>query len=129
MTQKKRVLLVGLQPDLINYSDPAYAAFPGLDAKKVQAALDADAAQLNALGYEAHQCLTDFGATAEAVIQEKLQATPYECVLIGAGVRTIAPNFLLFEKLVNVIHAHAPQAKLCFNTRPDDTAAAVERWI
>lgn len=129
MTAKKRVLLVGLQPDLIDYSNPAYAAFPGLDASKVQAALDADAAQLNAMGYDAHLCLTDFGATAEAVIRGKLQATPYECVLVGAGVRTIAPNFLLFEKLLNVIHTHAPQARLCFNTRPNDTAAAVQRWV
>ena len=26
-------------------------------------------------------------------------------------------------------HAHAPQAKLAFNTLPSDTAAAVKRWV
>jgi hypothetical protein len=53
----------------------------------------------------------------------------YDCILIGAGIRLIAQNTPLFEKLVNVVHEHAPQAKLCFNTRPDDTAAAVQRWV
>jgi hypothetical protein len=50
-------------------------------------------------------------------------------VLIGAIVRTIPKNFILFDKLINVVHAHAPQAKLCFNTKPSDTAEAVQRWI
>jgi hypothetical protein len=50
-------------------------------------------------------------------------------VLIGAGIRAMPGNFLLFEKLINVVHANAPQAKLCFNTRPTDTAEAVMRWI
>src|SRR3974377_2398908 len=38
-------------------------------------------------------------------------------------------SILLFEKLINVVHKHAPQAKLCFNTLPSDTAAAVKRWL
>ena len=36
---------------------------------------------------------------------------------------------LLFEKIINSIHAHAPSAKICFNTNPGDTAEAVNRWI
>jgi hypothetical protein len=31
--------------------------------------------------------------------------------------------------LINVVHQHAPHAKLCFNTLPGDTAAAVKRWV
>ena len=41
MTQT-RVVLIGLEPTLIDFSDPAYAAFPGMTAAKVQAGLDAD---------------------------------------------------------------------------------------
>jgi hypothetical protein len=129
MTTKKTVLLVGLEPSLIDFSNPAYAAYPGLDAAKVRSALEHDAAQLSELGYQAELCLADFGATAETVLRDRLRLWAWDCVLVGAGVRTIAPNFLLFEKLINVIHAHAPQARLCFNTRPDDTAEAVQRWI
>jgi hypothetical protein len=123
------VLIIGLQPQLIDFSSPDYAAFPGLDAAKVQAALDADEAKLKSLGYDAQLCLIDFGETAEAVVSDRLGQKRFDCVLIGAGVRTIGKNFLLFEKLINVVHEHAPQAKICFNTKPDDTAEAVHRWV
>lgn len=129
MSAKKSVLIVGLQPNLINFADPAYAAFPGLDAQKVMSALIADEANLVALGYDAKLCLTDFGETAEAVLSAELINNAFDCVLVGAGVRTIAPNFFLFEKLINIIHEHAPNAKICFNTKPSDTAEAVKRWL
>ena len=74
-------------------------------------------------------CLTDFGKTAGAVVQSQLKQKRFDCILIGAGVRANPSNFLLFEKLINVVHEHAPQAKLCFNTLPSDTAAAVKRWL
>ena len=45
------------------------------------------------------------------------------------GIRVPPPQFSLFEKLINVIHKGAPQAKLCFNTNPGDTADAVLRWV
>ena len=129
MTVKKSVLVIGLQPTLIDFSAPDYAAFPGLDAAKVLAALKADEERLNSLGYDVQMCLTDFGETAEAVAIDHLKRKRFDCVLIGAGVRTIPKNFILFEKLINVVHEHAPQAKLCFNTKPSDTAEAVQRWI
>ena len=75
MTSKKSVLSVGLQPQLINFADPAYAAFPGMTAERVQGGLDKDIAALNALGYDAKLCLTDFGETAEDVIRATLQAS------------------------------------------------------
>ncbi len=128
MTSKKSVLSVGLQPQLINFADPAYAAFPGMTAEKVQGGLDKDIAALNALGYDAKLCLTDFGETAEEVIRATLQKSRYDFDVIGAGVRTIGKNFLLFEKVLNVVHEHAPQARICFNTGPFDTAEAVQRW-
>jgi hypothetical protein len=74
-------------------------------------------------------CLIDFGETAEAVVQRRLGQSQFDCILIGAGVRANPNNFLLFEKLINVVHKHAPQARICFNTLPSDTAAAVQRWL
>jgi len=129
MKDKKSVLVIGLQPTLIDFSDPDYAAYPGMDAAKVLAGLKASEASLNDGGYDVRMCLTDFGETAEAVVRDELERKQFDCVLIGAGVRTIAGNFLLFEKLINVVHTHAPQAKLCFNTNPTDTAEAVQRWL
>ena len=129
MTDKKSVLVIGLQPELIDFSDPDYAAYPGMTAAKVRAGLEAGAEQLTRLGYEVQTCLTDFGETAEAVARDRLEKKHFDCVLIGAGLRTIAGNFLLFEKLINVVHEHAPRARLCFNTGPNDNAAAVQRWL
>jgi hypothetical protein len=125
---KTRVLIVGLEPSLIDFSDPTYGA-SGLNAAAVRAGLEADEAHLNALGYDAALCLIDFGETAETVLRERLAKQSFDCILIGAGVRLIAQNTYLFEKLVNLVHVDAPQAKFCFNTKPTDTAAAVQRWF
>ena len=127
MTDKKSVLVIGLEPTLIDFSHPGYA--PGMDASKVLAGLKSSEDTLTRLGYSVQMCLTDFGETAEAVVQSQLKQKRFDCILIGAGIRTVPSNFMLFEKLINVVHEHAPQAKLCFNTMPSDTAAAVKRWI
>ena len=128
MTDKKTVLVIGLEPTLIDFSHPDYAS-TGLDATKVLAGLKSSENELSRLGYDVQMCLTDFGETAEAVVRSQLKQKLFDCVLIGAGIRTMPSKFLLFEKLVNVVHEHAPQAKLCFNTKPSDTAEAVRRWL
>jgi hypothetical protein len=74
-------------------------------------------------------CLTDFGDTAGSVVETQLRQTAFDCILIGAGVRANPGNFMLFEKLINVVHEHAPQARICFNTSPNDTVDAIKRWL
>ena len=127
MTDEKSVLVIGLDPTLIDFSQPGYAA--GMDATKVLAGLKSSEDELTRLGYSVQMCLTDFGETAEAVVESRLKQRRFDCILIGAGIRTIPSNFMLFEKLINVVHEHAPQAKLCFNTKSSDTAEAVQRWL
>jgi len=127
MADKKSVLVVGLDPTLIDFSDPGYP--PGMDATKVFAGIKSSEDLLSSLGYDVQTCMTDFGETAEEVVESQLKQKPWDCVMIGAGVRTNPSNFILFEKLINVVHEHAPQARLCFNTLPSDTAAAVKRWL
>jgi hypothetical protein len=127
MTEVKSVLLIGLDPNLIDFSQPGYP--PGMDATKVFAGLKASENELTSLGYSVDMCLTDFGETAEAAVQSKLKEQAFKCILIGAGVRAVPSNLILFEKLINVVHQHAPQARICFNTLPSDTAAAVKRCL
>ena len=119
--------MVGLDPTLIDFSQPGYA--PGMNTMKVLAGIKSSEEELTHLGYSVQTCLTDFGETAEAVVQSQLKQKRFDCILIGAGVRTVPSNFILFEKLINVVHEHAPQSKLCFNQLPSDTAEAVKRWL
>ena len=127
MTDRKSVLVIGLDPALIDFSMPGYA--PGLNAAKVLIGLKSSEEELTSLGYSVQMCLTDFGETAESVVKTQLKQKPFDCILIGAGVRANPSNFILFEKLINVVHENAPQARLCFNTSPSDTADAVKRWL
>ena len=127
MTDKKSVLVVGLDPTLIDFSDPGYP--PGMSTAKVLAGIKFSEDELTRLGYSVQTCLTDFGETAEAVVQKQLKEKRFDCVLIGAGVRLNPSNFMLFEKLVNVVHEGAPQDKMCFNQLPSDIGEAVKRWL
>jgi hypothetical protein len=124
MESKKQVLVIGLEPTLVDFSQIA-----DMNAEKVLTGLKTDQAKLNALGYDTQLCLVDLGQTAESVVSQKLSESKYDCIVIGAGIRTLPAHFLLFEKLINAVHQHAPQAKICFNTKPSDTAEAVQRWI
>ncbi len=120
----KRILLIGLDPSVVNYE-----RWPGLTAEKLEMGLRRDESTLNETGYNAEICFVDHGATAEDVVRSKLLETNFDCVLVGAGVRTDDEEFLLFEKLINVVHEYAPKARICFNTGPTDSVAAVQRWV
>lgn len=124
---QKRVLIVGQDPDTVDFSDPAL--IPGMTADKVRAGIDATVRQLEGAGYAVEQCYTDAGETAEAVVTARLKAQTFDCVMIGAGIRLPPSKLALFEKLVNAVHRHAPDAAICFNTRPDDSVEAVRRWL
>lgn len=127
MTATKTVLIIGFNPTLLDFSSPELAPMQ-LTAEKVMAGLDAEAERLRGMGYEPEPCLVDLGETAAAVVAERLRAGSFRCVVIGAGIRTNPKYFLLFEKLLNVVHEHAPRASICFNTKPTDTTEAVQRW-
>lgn len=119
-----RVLYVGLEPTLLDAT-----MMPGFDAASVAAGIERALADLRGGGFEPTWCPVDRGETARDVVVAELARTRYDAVVIGAGLRMAPPLFLLFETLVNAVHAHAPHAKICFNTRPTDTLEAVRRWI
>jgi hypothetical protein len=120
---KARLMLVGLDPDI------GKSPVPELTPAKVRSAVEADRAKLEALGYSVRTLYVDDGKTAEAVLTDTLATGRYD-IMIGAGLRIVPPYLLLFEKLMNVIHQHAPAStKLCISTSPTDTAEAVQRWV
>lgn len=124
MNEKISVLIVGWNPLAADYTK-----WPGLTPEKLQGAFDADKSTFKALGYEVEYGLIESESTAQAVLLNRLMEKPRDCVLIGAGVRTIAEYLPFFERLINLIHKHAPKAKICFNSGPFDSVEAVQRWF
>ncbi len=118
------VLAIGLDPAFADL-----AAFPGLTPQLVQVYIDSQIEKLHQSGYDVASCLIDLGDTAEAVAERALRSKRFDCVVIGAGLRQPPQNLLLFEKIINLIHALAPGARICFNTTPADTTDAVRRWV
>jgi hypothetical protein len=122
-----RVLLVGLQPEAVDYSDPALP--PGMSAEKIHSGIELFLKQMTDRGWQADVCLIQPDATAGPAVERRLGATTYDCVVVGAGVRLPPKNLLLFETVVNAVHKVAPNTSIAFNTRPEDSADAAARWL
>jgi hypothetical protein len=97
--------------------------------KAIAAGIAAAMSELTALGFDTRWCgvSTDVGAAMEA-LRAALSAAAVDIVLIGAGLRKGDQAVMLFERIVNEVHRTCPQASICFNTVPEDSAAAVQRW-
>ena len=106
------VLAVGLDPAAVDFS-----ATPELTADVVAAFIDSQLQRLRTLGYEVHSCLLDPKDIAARVLERLLEARRYDCVMIGAGLRAPA-QLLQFETVLNLVHARAPGAKICFIPTP-----------
>lgn len=115
--------MIGLKASVVDFDK-----WPDLSHEKLEAAFGKVQADLTAAGYNAQWCLTDTGETAAEQVTAALKTHQPDIVLIGAGVRSDPDHFLLFENLINLVHQHAPQAKITFNTNPLDSVEAVQRW-
>lgn len=85
--------------------------------------------RLEKSGYNAAVLLTQDAETVEAQVAQALREDRYDVIVVGAGLRTLPPMAEQFEKLINVLHTDAPDAKLAFNSHPADSDAAALRWL
>ena len=121
-----RVLLVGYDPETVDYSNPALP--PGMSADKISAGLALALKQMTERGWEADLCLIRPDEMAGKTVECHLASANYGFV-IGAGVRLPPQGLALFEAVVNAVHRAAPAAAIAFNTRPEDSADAAARWL
>jgi hypothetical protein len=119
---------IGLDPDVIDYSSPDFAQFRGLSKDKLRTANDDNVAALRAAGYAVDNCLIDFGDAGAREARQWLEAKQYDAVLIGAGVRLVAGNTLLFESIVNAAHTTQPDCRFVFNRTATSTPDDIRRW-
>jgi len=120
----KKVLAIGIDPDFVDY-----AMLPQFTPEMFRRHIEEQLGCVRAAGYDVRTCLIDLGETAEAATTNALASEPFDCVLIGAGLRQPGEHLLLFEKIINLVHRLAPDARICFNTAPADSAEAVQRWV
>jgi hypothetical protein len=116
---KLQVLVIGFDPYRV----------PGpWDPKPVADGIEIGRARFVEQGVGAEFCLVglDGSDDVEAVITAALCAQRWECVVIGGGVRN---QLDLFERVVNLVHRHAPDAAIAFNSTPADTFEAAARWV
>ena len=122
-----RVLLVGYDPETVDFSDPALP--PGMTVEKVHAGIAVAMRQFAERGWEADVGYLQPDETAGPTVERQLASKNYDCVVIGAGVRLPPRSLRLFEAVINAIHKGAPGAAIAFNTRPEDSADAAARWL
>ena len=122
-----RILLLGLDPETVDYSDPALP--PGMTAEKVRAGIAVALNQFTSRGWESDVGDIIPDETAGPTVERQLRSTNYDCVVIGGGVRLPPRNLALFEVVIGAIRKAAPAAAIAFNTRPEDSADAAARGL
>jgi len=122
-----RILFVGQLPETVDFSDPAIP--PGFNAEKIHAGIAIALSKMAERGWLADPCMIAPDETAAAVLEKQLATAAYDCVVIGGGIRLPPKSLSLLETVVNVVHRAAPNARIAFNTRPEDTAEAAARWL
>jgi hypothetical protein len=114
-----RVLVIGLDP----------AKLQGWDPAPIQEGIALGRARFDELGIESDWCLVALDENPEEAIVAALTADEHACVVIGGGIRRPEELLELFEKVVNLVRRHAPDAAIAFNTSPVDCADAALRWL
>ena len=123
----KRILFVGQKPETVDFTDPSLP--PGFNADKISAGIAIGVSKIEERGWQGDTCMITPDAAGKAMLENALQGTVYDCVVIGGGIRLPPKSLALFETVVNIIHKAAPNAALAFNTRPEDTADAAARQL
>lgn len=125
MSQNKNTLIIGMDPRTVDFSQPGF--MPGLTAEKVEAQTAAAQKQLFESGYNSEVVLVNAETASLAGLEATLKSKAFDVIMVGAGIRVPPVNFMLFENMINCIHAHAPHAKITFNTSPMDMLEAIQR--
>ena len=122
-----RVLFVGQQPETVNFADPMLP--PGMNAEKIHVGIRVALKQMAERGWHVDLCLLNPDETAGPELDQRLKAQAYDCVVIGAGIRLPPHSLSMFEAVINAVHRAAPGAAIAFNTRPENSADAADRWL
>jgi hypothetical protein len=121
----ERILVIGIDPKKIDYSDPFFKDRPDLTAETIQAEVDRDRVQMAADGLAPTVVPIDPAPdAAEQAVRYALSVGSYALVMIGGGMKADPERLTLFERLSSLISELAPGSRIAFNTSPDTPPAA-----
>jgi hypothetical protein len=121
-TSPLQVLVIGLDPFRV----------PGpWDPQPIADAIRVGMTALTDQGHVAETCLVglDGSDDIEAEVAASLKSRPWDCVLVGGGIRKPEELLGMFESIINLIRLHAPAASIAFNSTPQDLTSAVTRCL
>lgn len=98
------------------------------DSEPVAQAIESGMAEFAQHGVDAERCLVGLD-DIEAVTTEALRRGPWDCVVVGGGIRSSDEHLELFETIINLVHRHTADTPIAFNSRPDGTFEAASRWL
>jgi hypothetical protein len=119
-----RVLLVGYDPEGVDYSNPAYP--PGMNAEKISAGIALTLKQMTDRGWESDVCYIRPDKAAGQTVERHLASANYDCVVIGAGVR-LPPQGLEDSRLSSTPSIGALRARPLPSIRGPKTAPTLPR--
>ena len=95
-----RVLLLGYDPETVDFSDPALP--PGMTAEKVHAGIAVAMRQFAEHGWESDVGMIRPDETAGPTVERLLASKSYDCVVVGGGVRLPPRGLALFEVVIRL---------------------------
>ena len=113
------VLVIGIDPQVV----------PEMDGDVVRGCLDQVLARFGDHGIAASMVLIRFDESDEPAMTKALSERQWDVVVIGGGIREPESLVPLFEKIVNLVRQHAPQAAIAFNASGADSVEAAQRWL
>ena len=117
-----QVLVIGVDPHRMG---------AGFDPEPIAQAIKLGMATFADHGVGAQACLfgIDGSDNPDELATAALTAKPWQCVIIGVGLRKADNELLLFERMVNLAHRYAPDAAIAFNATLPEFYEAAARWL
>jgi hypothetical protein len=122
-----RILVIGYAPDAVDFNDPAVP--PGLNEELVAEGIKRDVRLMHDRGWEAEHLPIQLGDTLAGDIADRLANNAFDCIVIGAGVRMTTKHVAEFEQVIQAVRQGAPHTPIAFNSSPDSSGEAAERWL
>ncbi len=96
-----RVLLVGYEPETVDFSNAALP--PSMSVEKIRAGVALALKQMTDRGWEGDVCYIRPDGTAGQMVARHLASAKYDCIVIGAGVRLPPQRLADLEAVVDAV--------------------------